>query len=83
MRLAVTRIWCLLIGVIQVLFGAANFLLPLGQAGVGWGWAVIYVVLPVASGVTLLLFVLRGVRLTALATDNDDAEAIKRRRQKD
>lgn len=33
MRLAITRFWCLLTDLSQVLFGLANFILPLGKPG--------------------------------------------------
>ncbi|VXC03033.1 hypothetical protein BOSE127_170034 [Bosea sp. 127] len=62
MSLAVTRIWCFLIGLIQFLHGAAHVVLPLGQAGLGWAWAIPNVVLPIASGITLVIIGLRGFR---------------------
>jgi hypothetical protein len=63
MRWAIIRIWCFLIGLIQFFLGAAHAVLPLGQAGLGWAWAIPNVILPAASGITLFVIALGYPRL--------------------
>lgn len=80
MRLIIKRAWCFSIGLTQVFFGLANFLLPLGQAGLGMGWAVVYILLPLAAGVTLLLVASRRRCHAGRKPDKETAETTTRRK---
>jgi Co/Zn/Cd efflux system component len=51
MRLAISRIWCVLLGFSQFLIGGVSSLAA--PPGTAFGWGAIHVLLPMISGITL------------------------------
>ena len=79
MKLTVIRIWCLVLGLGWLYASIVSYLFLHGERS--FFWYVLYVFAPGGTGLTLVLFVLRGVTLPALTKHNDDAETIRHRRR--
>lgn len=79
MKGMVVRIWCLVLGLWWIYSAVVGFLFAHGERS--FFWYIVYVFAPGGTGITLVLLVLCGIGLPALATGNDDAEVIKHRRR--